>query len=45
MINEFAGNLGVLGVGTFLIVIALVMTFNKGRSHKKPGTTRHKVGH
>lgn len=27
--NEFAGNLGVLSVGTVLIVIALVMTFNK----------------
>ena len=33
--NEFAGNLGVLSVGTVLIVIALVMEFNKKISRKR----------
>ncbi len=35
MVNEFAGNLSVLGIGTVLIAIALVMTFNKRISRKQ----------
>lgn len=27
--NEFAGNLGVLVIGAILIIIALIMTYNK----------------
>lgn len=35
MINEFVGNLGVLIVGIFLILIGLVMSFNISQPKKR----------
>jgi len=29
--NEFAGNLGVLVIGAILIIIALIMTYNRSK--------------
>lgn len=38
--NEFAGNLGVLVIGAILIIMALVMTYNK-RDQKMTQSDKH----
>lgn len=43
MINEFAGNLAALGVGVFLILIGLVMSFNISQPKRRIDSDLYRV--